>query len=218
MLFHTTETMTSGSADAPREAAAPIQGPVSLRSPTHPALELRTATPADIAAVRHVFSNPKNTALDPVVSDPAVFTEEKVARMIAGWTAEQGKERPLRVSVVVIVDGSVQGVGGMGYIATDAETGARTGDAGVMLNEGVRGKGYALEAMRLTTDFAFDVLRLNKVTATMLASNVPMVRLMQKMKWRGRHIAEGEGEFGEEWMFEMLPEEWAERRAKEGTS
>ena len=167
--------------------------PISLRSTRYPELELRTATSEDVTAVREVFVNPANTALDPVVNDPAVFTVEKVEGMVKRWAESQQDEKPVRISVVVVVDGVVQGVGGMGWISTDEATGKRTGDAGVMLNEAVRGKGYGLEAMRLTTDYAFDVLKLDKVTATMLAKNTPMIGVMRKMGWNGRHIPAEEG-------------------------
>ncbi|KAI0036980.1 hypothetical protein K488DRAFT_67153 [Vararia minispora EC-137] len=195
--------------------ATPITSPISLCSPKYPELELRTATLDDVPAIINVFISPANTALDPVVNDPAVFTVERVTKMVEGWARSQKEEKPGRVSVVVVVEGIVQGIGGMGYIGTDATTGARTGDAGVMLNEAVRGRGYGSEAMRLTMNFAFDVLKLDKVTATMLAKNVPMVGLMRKMGWEGRHIPEGEGEWGEEWMFSMLPEQRAQMKSEE---
>ncbi|VDC07859.1 unnamed protein product [Peniophora sp. CBMAI 1063] len=191
--------------------------PISLRSTRYPELELRTATLDDVAAVREVFGNPANTEYDPVVSNPAKFTVERVEGMIQRWEKSQQEEKPGAVSIVVVVDGAVQGVGGMGHIATDKETGKRTGDAGVMLNAVARKKGYGAEAMRLTTDYAFDVMKLDKVTATMLAKNEPMVNLMKKMGWKGRLIPAEEGEWGEEWMFTMMPEEWAEMR-KAGTA
>ncbi|KZV70498.1 acyl-CoA N-acyltransferase [Peniophora sp. CONT] len=185
---------------------------ISLRSTRYPELELRTATLEDAPAVREIFTNPANTALDPVVNDPARFTVEKIESMIQRWAKSQEEEKPGGISIVVVVDGAVQGIGGMGHIATDKETGKRTGDAGVMLNEVARRKGYGAEAMRLTTDYAFDVMKLDKVTATMLAKNEPMAELMRKMGWKGRLIPAEEGEFGEEWMFTMMPEEWAELR------
>ena len=151
---------------------------ISLRSTRYPELELRTATLDDVAAVREIFSNPENTAYDPVVSDPAKFTVERVEGMIQRWAKAQEEEKPGGISVVVVVDGAVQGIGGMGHIATDKDTGKRTGDAGVMLNTAARGKGYGGEAMRLTADYAFDVMKLDKVTATMLSKNEPMVNLM----------------------------------------
>ena len=185
---------------------------ISLKSTRFPELELRTATLEDTAAVRDIFTNPANTELDPVVNDPAKFTNEKVEGMIQRWAKSQEEEKPGAISIVVVVDGAVQGVGGMGHIATDKETGKRTGDAGVMLNQAARRKGYGEEAMRLTTDYAFDVMKLDKVTATMLAKNEPMANLMRKMGWKGRLIPADEGEWGAEWMFTMLPEEWAEMR------
>ena len=103
---------------------------ISLRSTRYPELELRTATLDDVAAVREIFSNPENTAYDPVVSDPARFTVERVEGMIQRWAKAQEEEKPGGISVVVVVDGGVACASSLAELEPDeprTKPGARAG-------------------------------------------------------------------------------------------
>ncbi|KAI0315291.1 acyl-CoA N-acyltransferase, partial [Amylostereum chailletii] len=174
-------------------------------SPTLP-LELRLAIPSDAPAVLDIFTNPVNTEHDPVISDSPTWTLERVQARIAQWTAEASVPLPGRVTLVAAIEGTVEGVGGMGHIATAAD-GKRTGDAGIMLNKSVRRRGYATEAMRLTIAYALEEMALDAVTVTMLAENVGMVAVMDRMGWVGVRVEEGE--FGKpEIMYKITPEQW----------
>lgn len=57
----------------------------------------------------------------------------------------------------------------------------KLGDIGILIGEeDCWGKGYATEAIRLLTDYAFNTLRLHKVTASCYASNVGSARAFEK--------------------------------------
>ena len=56
------------------------------------------------------------------------------------------------------------------------------GDVGIMLNPEARGKGFGKEAVRLTIEFAFEVLRLDVVTLETMKGNVPFRGLMSNFK------------------------------------
>ena len=60
--------------------------------------------------------------------------------------------------------------------------GWRCGDVGIMLNAEARGKGFAKEAVRLTIEFAFEVLKLDVVTLETMSANVPFRGLMTNFK------------------------------------
>lgn len=184
---------------------------ISLRSKTYPALELRSATLADAPAISQIFTDPVNIELDKI--DPAKFSVPLVEPRIQRWNAEAQMDPVKTVSLVVVVDGLVQGIGGMGHIAHDEATGRRTGDAGVMLNMAVRRKGYAGEAIWLTTEFAFAVLQLDAVTVTMDARNTAMAGVMRKLKWKEERIEQGELLGVSELMFRMSPEEWEQKKS-----
>lgn len=80
--------------------------------------------------------------------------------------------------VVTLADGKVIGDGGFESIDRDS----KTGDAGIMLNDdpAVRGKGYAVEALKTTFDYGFGTLGLEKIRLGTLEGNTPMRMLLEK--------------------------------------
>ncbi|KAF9870373.1 acetyltransferase [Colletotrichum karsti] len=196
--------------------------PTTLRSATHPIL-LRTLSPSDAPAVSAVLSDPDNTRHDPHASaispEVAVKVVERM-RESAGvpsvLDAETGKvvSGPGRVNLVVVYldtdaedsDGRVIGFGGFGGI-NETEGKVRVGDVGVMIDKEFRGRGFAVEAMRLAVEWAFrgveeGGLQLDRVSATMREENVAMVRLVEgRLGWEGVRR-------GGEVFFEVTEETW----------
>lgn len=189
------------------------QNPISLRSPTLP-IELRSPTLSDASALLALFTDPVNVAADPSLQG-ATFTLEKLETMIDRWNEAALAKHPGRVNLVVVdnseSEGKVVGTAGMGHIErTDA--GRSIGDAGVMLFPEAQGKGYAYEAMRLTIDFAYKTLNLDKVTSSTLESNGAMRGLLEsKFGLVGeRRKCEVEA-WGWEYIYVVKKEEWLSR-------
>ena len=76
----------------------------------------------------------------------AAPTLEDIESGVAKWREAAAEEKPGRLNLVVVdtTTGRVEGLSGFGHTAT-LEDGTRSGNVGVMLNPGVRGKGYGAE-------------------------------------------------------------------------
>ncbi|OHE94213.1 acetyltransferase [Colletotrichum orchidophilum] len=219
---------------------APTQAthlPTTLRSRTHPIL-LRTLEPSDFAAVSAVLSNPENTKYDPHASavSPEVakvvierMRESASVPSVLDEASGRVASGPGRVNLLVVLvdnddddekeeeEGTVIGFGGFGCIQEHEVDGkkVRVGDVGVMINPTFRGRGFATEAIRLAVEWAFTSVaeggpQFDRVTATMLERNKPMVGLIEgKLGWKGvvtpgKEGVEGDGEV----LFEVTKETW----------
>lgn len=128
--------------------------------------------------------------------------------------------------VVILVNSDAQtsngevmiGLGGYGAIKDWERDGRkiRAGDVGVLLDPEHRGKGYAVEAMKLAIDWAFTPVssggpQLDLVTITTLKDNAVMLGIVNdKLGLKGRGVSRP-AEFDtakQEVYFEMKPEEW----------
>jgi RimJ/RimL family protein N-acetyltransferase len=84
---------------------------------------------------------------------------------------------------------------------------------GILLGERSEwGKGYAAEAIRLQTAYAFRELNLEKVLTEVYAPNVASRRTMERAGFRGcglrRRNVFVDGEWHDEWLGEVLRDEW----------
>ncbi len=89
----------------------------------------------------------------------------------------------------------------------------RHGSNGIVIGERSEwGKGYATEAIRLTTAFAFNELGLEKVLTEVYEGNVASRRAMERVGFRQcgllRHNRFFDGRWHDEWVGEILREEW----------
>ncbi|CAM0135767.1 hypothetical protein VKS41_001802 [Umbelopsis sp. WA50703] len=167
---------------------------------------LRVPEPSDAEALLQILNNPLNTEFDPHAGSGALQLAN-VENIITRMRSSAAMEVPDRVNLVIVdtsLDNKVVGLGGYGHIARNSDE--SIGDAGVMLQPEVRGKGYGVEAIKLALDYAFDGLKLNAVTLTMLKKNVAMCNLIdKKLKLQG---IERESEFGTEKCYTVQAEDW----------
>lgn len=181
---------------------------ITLLSTTLP-IVLRVPEATDAAALLDILSDPRNTEFDPHAGN-GTLQLPSIEAMITRMRASAAMEVPDRVNLVVVdtsLDNKVVGLGGFGHIGTEGNK--RIGDVGIMLDPQVRGKGYGVEAMKMAIGYAFDVLKLDEVTATMQEKNVPMRNLLdKKLEVKG---TKRQGEFGPESCYLILPEDWAQR-------
>lgn len=109
----------------------------------------------------------------------------------------------------IVLDGRT--IGNCGIHAIDWIN--RQGVTGLMIGETSQwGKGYASEAVRLRTAFAFDELGLERLESESLAENVAMHRTLEKSGYakigRKRHAVHRNGAWLDIYIFEALREEW----------
>ncbi|KAK1596435.1 acetyltransferase [Colletotrichum navitas] len=200
--------------------------PTLLRSPTHPIL-LRTLEPRDAAVISAVLSDRENTKYDPHAStiSPEVaagvisrMRESAAAPTVLDEASGRVVSGPGRVNLLLVyVGGDDEGVGiglaGFGGIDEREREGGgkvRVGDVGAMVSPAYRGRGFATEAIRLAVEWGFTRVedggpQFDRITATMLEANEPMVGLMErKFGWQRVARPGKEGEV----TFEAGPEDW----------
>lgn len=190
---------------------------VTLTSLTRP-LILRAPTLDDAPALISHFSDTRNTQHDRSVH--GLDNPEAIIALIERWSTVSSP--PKALNFVVEIEGEVVGVGGLGWIGyTKSKTDAArskedssndiyVGAAGIMLDTRVRGKGYAVEALRMIMDYAFTVLRLDEVRVGSTGANVAMKGLMEnKFGLVGERIEPDQ--FGNEWVWRIRKDEWDER-------
>ncbi|CEJ84919.1 hypothetical protein VHEMI03616 [[Torrubiella] hemipterigena] len=134
---------------------------------------------------------------------------------------------PPKVNMVVVLKGDngkdeeVIGLGGYGAIKDWVRDGVnvRAGDAGVMLDVAYRGKGYAVEAMKLAIDWAFLPVsqggpQLDLVTITTSTTNAAMIKLTEEhLGLKGKGVTRP-GEFSpSEEYWEMNKAQWEEAKS-----
>jgi RimJ/RimL family protein N-acetyltransferase len=85
----------------------------------------------------------------------------------------------------------------------------------------VWGKGYATEAMRLVTEHTFRELGLEKVLASVYGGNERSIRMAETLGYRQcgllRRNAFFAGEWHDEWLGEILREQWSGARPRGST-
>ncbi|KAH6665102.1 hypothetical protein B0J14DRAFT_606480 [Halenospora varia] len=149
---------------------------IALTSNTLP-LTLRTILPSDIPVLTQILLSPANVQDDLSVSNS---TPQEIANMLQGWMK---MTTPMsRFNLIVLVSGIVVGCSGFGWIGLvkEGDEGCgRAGALGIMLNPEVRGKGYALESLRICIDFGLRKLAFEEVRISTNGKNVAMRGLME---------------------------------------
>lgn len=83
-----------------------------------------------------------------------------------------------------------------------------------MINPEHRGKGYAIESMRLSIEFALAELSVEGISCEMLDGNTEMLGLVEKkFGWVG---VKSKKRFGVEVRFEVTREEWVKTKERMG--
>lgn len=114
-------------------------------------------------------------------------------------------------NVIVVVDGKPKGVGGLGWIGQRASDGKLLGDAGIMLDSRIRGKGYAYEALCMVIDHGFRVLTMQEVHVSCVDVNAAFRGLMDG-KFGFQAEKTPQDRFGNEWVWRISRAMWGNSR------
>ncbi|KAH8802645.1 acetyltransferase [Xylogone sp. PMI_703] len=177
---------------------------------------LRCPQVSDAATYAQILSNPQNIRHDPSDNGEPMKVEN-AEKTITAMRKSASEEVPTRVNFVIVYTGGEEGkeeevIGLSGFGGIDLIDGKRYADVGVMINPEYRGRGYALECLRLCIDFAFEKLATEGVSCQTRVVNTEMVGVLEKFGWKGG--VRRESEKGAEFRYEMSPEEWAEMKMK----
>ncbi|KAL2208984.1 acetyltransferase [Sarocladium strictum] len=197
-----------------------------LASSMHP-IRLQNIQPQDAAGFAQVIA--ADNGKPPMDLDRARASIERIngnAATPSVLSTADGKRLsgPGSVNLLVVEskDGGAEGeyevigLSGFGAIKTLEKDGKKVsaGDAGVVLVSKYRGKGYAVEAMKLSIDWALRSLeegglQLDLVTITTRSDNEAMTRLTdEKLGLKGKSIIR-DGEFSDKEIYwEITPQEW----------
>lgn len=102
----------------------------------------------------------------------------------------------------------------------DLKNGSARGEFGYALNRDYWGHGFATEAARRVMKFAFDSLRLNRVSAECLAINTGSIRVLEKcgfkQEGRRREYLMINGQYIDLLMYSVLRREWESNKQWQG--
>jgi RimJ/RimL family protein N-acetyltransferase len=120
----------------------------------------------DAAIVRHtrVPTNPPNG-----------FAARWVGRYVTGW-----QDGSCAGFAILSEDAAFLGLAGL----VDLDLGTRQGEIGYVVIGEARGRGVAGRALRLVTDWAFDVLKLERVELRIDVDNEPSIRVAERAGYR----------------------------------
>lgn len=182
-----------------------------------PELQLRLPMQDDAPALLRLFTDHRNIQYDKSCNN--LDTSSAINTLIKQW---EDVGHPLeRANIVIVVDGKTVGTGGLGWIGRRKSDGKLIGDAGIMLDSGYRGQGYAYEALCMVIDHGFRVLGMEEVHVSCVDANVAFKSLMNmKFGFEAQRI--DDKLFGNECIWRVTREMWwasahsAEGREKAG--
>ena len=124
---------------------------------------------------------------------------------------EQISASPNEVGWAILINESNHLIGSTGLRQIDWRN--RHASSGIMIGEKEHwGKGYATEAMRLRTAYAFRELGLEKIVTSVIGPNLGSRRALEKAGYRQcgllRRQRFFDGTWHDEWLGEILREEW----------
>ncbi|OBT44918.1 hypothetical protein VE00_04753 [Pseudogymnoascus sp. WSF 3629] len=153
--------------------------------PSHPNLVLRHATPSSIPTSSiptrlAIIRNPPNRAH--ITSQPTLWDDSTVAAWSSAQQARFDKSTTDsdNLDVLVEVDGVVVGVSAISMIEGDLKDGKRLLNVGVMLEEGVRGRGVGKAVTGCLVEIAWMMGR--RVGVRTMKANAGMRGVMKRLE------------------------------------
>ena len=164
-------------------------------------ITLQPATSADLPAFVRWLSDPAVTRYLLARFPPSEVGEEAWFEATAKNTAT--------VHWAIVASATTVGVTGI----HDIDWINRHAGSGLLIGERSEwGKGYAGEAVRLRTAFAFEELGLERLESTSVTDNVAMHRALERSGYRNiarrRRVYWREGRWHDDFLFELLREDW----------
>ena len=169
-------------------------------------LALRPFRPADWNAVYAYMSD-----LDVIAYLPeGQFTEAQTREFLAMNIGEQAE------AVAVTLKGEQALIGHMLFHPWYT---THIYEIGWVFNKRYHRQGYATEAAYALLEYGFETLRIHRVIATCQRENVPSYRVMERLGMqREAHfrkcIDRGDNQWGDEYLYALLEEEWFQGKLK----
>ena len=156
---------------------------------------------------------------DPEVTRYLMLRFPPSPKMEAEWLDAIARSQTEIVWAISIDERGV--IGTIGLHALDWRS--RRAETGTLIGEkGEWGKGYAGEAVRLRTRYAFTELGLEKLTTRVFAENAGSRRALEKAGYRQYGLARRDewrgGRWHDLWLAEVLRDEWLAAQSASGES
>lgn len=176
-------------------------------------LLIRRLAPADLQDFLRFNTHPANLEFQAIVP----FTEETgLAYLERQATFDPDSEDGGWLGLAVELPHERRVIGEVGiYLPKQPRT---RGDIGWTFHPDYHGRGYATEAARALLTYAFEELKLHRVTAGCNTSNTASLRLMERLGMRreGNYIQSTllHGAWRDECSYALLREEWQAQKAQ----
>lgn len=180
----------------------------SFTSLTSERLVLRRLTPSDASAISAYRSDARVSRLQ----SWSVYSLADAEKLVASQTglAPDTPGTWMQLGITLAGDGSLIGDCGLHF---RADMPGQV-EVGITLAAEHQGRGYAGEAVRCILDYLFGALRKHRVFAVTDARHVAAAALLERAGFRREgHFMKNvffKGEWGDEFLFAMLWEEWRE--------
>jgi [ribosomal protein S5]-alanine N-acetyltransferase len=147
---------------------------------------------------------------DPVITRYLMQRHPPSLRQEEAWYERMAESRDDVVWTIVLPSSGLP-IGATGLHRIDWRN--RHAFNGILLGDRAEwGKGYATEAIRLETAYAFQELNLEKVLTEVYAPNAASRRTMERAGFQGCGVRRRnvflDGEWHDEWLGEILRDEW----------
>ncbi len=173
---------------------------------TNPRITLRLLTADDIPALLTYRQLPEVTQY---LSKRPVTAESILDEIEYNRTAPVGTPG-YRVRVVIVPNDTNEVVGECILKITEEEP--QQGELTYVLHPAHHGKGYATEAVRAFIHYAFDTIRLHRVTATIFAEHTASIKVAERVGMRQeayfRQSVLRDGRWVDDTVYALLREEW----------
>jgi RimJ/RimL family protein N-acetyltransferase len=171
-----------------------------------PRLYLRLLAPDDIPALlayRQLPEVMQYLSKRPVLAE-TVLEEIEATRLVPVGTPGY------RVRTVIVPKASPIVVGDT--ILKIIEDEPQQGELGYALHPAYQGKGYATEALRAMARYAFEVLQLHRITATIFAEHTPSIKVAERIGMQReayfRQAVWRDGKWVDDAVYAILREDW----------
>ena len=144
-------------------------------------LEIRPVEKGDSEAIHRYAGDPSINMMMFLPNETIEETKEFVEFAVSEWS----KDEPEDMEFVVLLNGDI--IGGVNLEKCEAD---RTYEIGWIIRKDMRGKGYAVEAAKALKDYAFEVLKAEKIQAHCDSRNQASEKVMKKL---GMTLVDGTG-------------------------
>ena len=177
-------------------------------------IHLRPVTKRD---ARSLYEHARDKEISRYTFVPHPYTVEDALRFIRHSRKQARAGKEYHFGIALNATGQIVGMVGMEHISQQHQR----AEVGYWLGKSFWGRGYASEALRLMLKFAFEHLKLNRITAGVMHPNTASARMLKRVGFtcegRFRRSFLQYGQWMDELRFGILKEEFESQGHEDDT-